>query len=394
MTLAVKRQDGGRLEFVLPADALGALTATFAPMEFRRCACNCIFCFVDQNPPGLRSGIYVKDEDYRFSFLYGNYITLTSLGKHGLERIIEQRLSPLFVSVHCTDPRLRGRMLGLPESADIRTPLRGLAERGIELHTQVVLCPGWNDGPVLERTFRDLFCLRRQDHSPGGVASLVVVPVGLTAHREGLAQLEPVTPAIAADVIGQVAPWQAEATAVWGGAFLHLSDEFYLLAGQPIPPSDQYGDFPQEDNGAGQTRRLQEIWHEDLGRIRPHDRASLRPLTILTSTLAAVAFGRVLLPPPVGGRAVPLEVTAVRNEFYGASVTVAGLLSGADIRRELLSLPSRPRRTVCLPPRMFNSDGLTLDGMTLIEISSGQPHEVHAPDEEAFIDWWAALVGS
>jgi putative radical SAM enzyme (TIGR03279 family) len=391
MRLRIRRADGANVEVALPPEALDALTATFAPLEFKRCACNCVFCFIDQNPPGMREPIYVKDEDYRFSFLYGNYITLTSLGRRGVQRIIEQHLSPLYVSVHCTDTDVRTRMLGIKKAYDVCAVLRTLADHGIELHTQIVLCPGWNDGPHLERSFHDLFALRRTAERGGGVASLAVVPVGLTAHRDGLTRLAPVTPAIAAAVIDQVAPWQNEVAAGWEGPFLHLSDEFYLLAERPFPPAAHYAGFPQEDNGVGLTRRLQQTWCEALAAAREDGLAPARPLTILTGEIAALALARDLIPPLREGGVPGVEVVPVRNEFYGHTVTVAGLLAGSDLRRALLALPSAPVRTVCLSPRVFNSDDVTLDGMTLADIARGQPHEVLVPDEEGFVDWWLDL---
>ncbi|MBD3221576.1 DUF512 domain-containing protein [bacterium] len=391
MALVIARADGQRVELELPTDALEAVTSTFAPMEFKRCACNCVFCFIDQNPQGMRAPIYVKDEDYRFSFLYGNYITLTSLGKKGLARVIEQRMSPLFVSVHCTDTEVRTRMLGIKRQYDVCEVLRALAQNGIELHTQIVLCPGWNDGPHLEQSFRDLFALRRLGDEPGGVVSLAIVPVGLTAHRDGLARLDPVTPEIAGAVIDQVHALQDEAEADWGGPFVHLSDEFYLLARRPFPAAAHYADFPQEDNGIGLTRRLEEVWVEALGWAREDGRMPRRPLTVLTSELGAQCFERVHIPALRGAGAPAIEAVAVRNDFYGHTVTVAGLLSGADLVRGLRELPPDPVRTVCLSPRVFNADGLTLDDLTLDDIRRGQPHEVHVPDEEGFVDFWSEL---
>jgi putative radical SAM enzyme (TIGR03279 family) len=391
MELVIRRRDGARVTVTPPPEALDALTSTFAPMEFKRCACNCVFCFIDQNPPGMRAPIYVKDEDYRFSFLYGNYITLTSLGKKGLARVIEQKMSPLFVSVHCTDTEVRTRMLGIKRRYDVCEVLRALAQNGIEIHTQIVLCPGWNDGAYLERSFRDLYALRRPDDRSGGVASLAVVPVGLTAHREGLTRLDPVSPAIAADVIDQVRPWQEEATAAGDGPFIHLSDEFYLLADRPFPSTDSYADFPQEDNGVGLTRRLLDTWLEALAWAREDGRPPRRPLTVVTSELGARCFEREHIPALAAAGAPPLEVIGVENTFYGHTVTVAGLLSGADLRRGLLALPPEPVRTVCLSPRVFNADGLTLDDLTLDDIRRDQPHAVHVPDEEAFVDFWADL---
>jgi len=390
MHVIIRRATGEEVKVDLPPDALDALTSTFAAMEFKRCACNCVFCFVDQNPAGMREPIYVKDEDYRFSFLYGNYITLTSLGRKGIARIIEQKMSPLYVSVHCTNTEVRTRMLGIKRQYDVCEVLRALADNGVELHTQIVLCPGWNDGPYLEQSFRDLFALRRIENG-GGVASLAVVPVGLTAHRESQPQLDPVTPQLAAQVIDQVSALQAEAVAEWEGPFVHLSDEFYLLADRPFPPSDHYAGFPQEDNGIGLTRRLRELWLESLQWSQEEGRAPRRTLTILTSELGARCFDREFVPALQAAGAPPLEVVAVKNRFYGHTVTVAGLMTGGDLRQALLELPAEPRRTVCLSPRIFNSDSLTLDDLTLADIAQDQPHEVLVAEEEGFVDFWAEL---
>ena len=385
MVLTVKRNTGEQLEVALPPAALDEVTSCFAPMEFKTCACQCVFCFIDQNPQGMRQPIYVKDEDYRFSFLYGNYITLTSLGKKGLERIIQQKMSPLYVSVHATDIAVRTRLLGIKRRIDVVQILAALAENGITLHTQIVLCPGFNDGTILEKSFRDLLAL-----APG-VASLAVVPVGLTAHRESLTSLAPVTPEIAGAVIEQVGKFQSEASEKTGQTFIHLSDEFYLLAGQPLPPPEQYDDFPQVDNGIGLTVHLRETWAAALAELSESGRMPSRPLTILTGQLGQLAFEQELIPVLQNSGAPPLEVIEVRNDFYGSSVTVAGLLSGGDLRHALRELPIEPVRTVALSPRVFNSDGLTLDDMTLVTIAADQPHTVVIPPEDGFVDFWSEM---
>ena len=382
IALTIRRATGQEIEVSLAPGELEALTAAFGPLEFRTCACRCVFCFVDQNPPGLRPSLYVKDEDYRLSFLYGNYVTLTSLGRRGLRRILEQRMSPLFVSVHATEPAVRARLLGVRRRVDVLAILRELTAGGIEVHAQVVLCPGWNDGPVLERTWRDLL-----DLAPG-VASLGVVPVGLTAHREGLVRLDPVKPQLAREVVDWAERRRAEARRRLGHPFLHLSDEFYLLAGRPFPPAADYEEFPQLDNGIGLTVRLREDWRAawDAAERRP-----ARPATLLTGRLGAAALERELRPLLAAREAPALEILPVANGLYGPGVTVAGLLSGADVLRGLRALPPEPARDVLLPPRMFNADGLTLDDLDLDRLRSGQPHRLHVPPEQGLVDFWASI---
>lgn len=458
--LGIRRADGSELTVRLDPGDISAVTECFAPMEFKTCACDCVFCFIDQNPKGMREQIYVKDEDYRFSFLYGNYITLTSLGRRGLERIIRQRLSPLYVSVHATDIDVRTRMLGIKRRIDVMAILRQLTQGGIEIHTQVVLCPGWNDGEVLDRTIADLLTLAvpkdddapafesvcRRGHgyeagdgdeaaarapahapcgeplfdedepqelapaqvtdeqvtdeqaadelppaAPGGIRSLAIVPVGLSVHREGLTKLDPVTPPVAAATIEQVARWQDKAREQLGYGFVYLSDEFFLQTGQPFPPAESYDEFWQIDNAIGLTCRLRDTWQEELGWAVTDGDLPTRPLTVLTGQLAARAWRREFTPVLKAAGAPPVEVVGVENTFYGASVTVAGLLSGGDLRRALLQLPSEPTRDVVLSPRVLNADGLTLDGLTLDDLAAGQPHRLHVGEEDGFIDFWRQL---
>jgi len=410
-TLTIKRQTGELVDVMMDPEDVSAVTGCFAPLEFKTCAAQCVFCFIDQNPKGMRDQIYVKDEDYRFSFLYGNYITLTSLGRRGFERIIEQKMSPLFVSVHATDIDVRTRMLGIKRRYDVVEMLRRLTDAGIEIHTQVVLCPGWNDGPILEKTFGDLLELAtpadpesmaeggepggffdpEQEDDRGGVRSLAIVPVGLSAHRDGLTKLEPVTDKIALEVIRQVHGWQEIARRKLGYRLVYLSDEFYLQTGEPFPATIKYDGFWQVDNAAGLTPRLRDLWQEELEWAAEDGDMPTRPLTVLTSNLAARAWQREFTPVLEAAGAPPVEVIGLPNTFYGATVTVAGLMTGGDLRRGLLDLPAQPVRDVVLSPRVFNSDGLTLDGLTLEEMAAGQPHRLHVGAEEGFIDFWSRL---
>lgn len=385
MMLTIRRSGGQEITVAMPPEALDAITRCFAPMEFKTCACNCVFCFIDQNPKGMRPPIYVKDEDYRFSFLYGNYITLTSLGRRGLRRVIEQKMSPLFVSVHATDTDVRTRLLGIKRRIEVLPILRELIDGGITVHTQIVLCPGWNDGAVLDKSIRELFSLYP------GVGSLAIVPVGLTAHRDGLTRLEAVTPASARAVIELVAPWQQSARGEVGETFVHLSDEFYLLAEHPFPAHETYDDFPQVDNGIGLTVHLREAWRAALEAAEANGAVPSRPVTVLTGRAAALAFAREIEPMLHAAGAPPVEVVPVENRFYGAAVTVAGLLAGDDVKRALRTLPPLPERTVLLPSRMFNADGLTLDDLDVAKLAADQPHRVEVPPEDGLIDFWANL---
>ncbi len=384
LLLTIRRATGEERTVAFPPAELEALTGTFAPLEFRTCACRCVFCFVDQNPPGLRPAVYVKDEDYRLSFLYGNYVTLTSLGRRGRRRILEQHLSPLYVSVHATDPAVRARMLGVRPRVDVLEILRELIAGGIEVHAQVVLCPGWNDGAVLERTCRDLGAL-----APG-VASLALVPVGLTAHREGLTPLAPVTPELARQVIRQTRAFQ-RAHRRPGRTFLQLSDEFYLLAGAPFPAPATYADFPQVDNGIGLTVQLRERWRREWDAAAAGGRRPRRELTILTGRSGAQAWEREILPLLAARGAPAVRVVPVENRLFGPGVSVAGLLAGADVRRALAALPASPSRCVLLPPRMFNADGLTLDDLRLADLARGHAHRVLLPPEQGLVDFWTAI---
>jgi len=386
MVLTIRSADGAESCVAMAPGALDQVTSCFAAMEFKTCACDCVFCFIDQNPEGLRSSLYVKDEDYRLSFLYGNYITLTSMGRRGIDRIIEQKMTPLYVSVHATDIDVRTRMLGIKRRIDVLALLRKLIEGGITIHTQIVVCPGWNDGEILDRSLADLSAL-----SPG-VETLAVVPVGLSAHRDTLTKLDPVTPEIAATVIDQVHAVQKRLRDRGGETFVHLSDEFYLLADRPFPPLAQYDELAQLDNGIGVTRNLEHCWTTDLATHRDDATLPSRPLTILTGRLAEFAFDQRLTGVLTGPDLPGVDIVGVDNTFYGANVTVAGLLSGGDVQRTLNRLPAAPVRDVLMPPRMFNSDDLTLDDMTLADIGTDQPHRLHVPDEEGLIDFWVRMT--
>ena len=225
------------------------------PGEISTCANKCVFCFIHQLPRGMRKSLYVKDDDFRLSFLHGNYITLTDLEEAELARIETQRLSPLYISVHATDPELRHRLLGEPRvKRDLMPLMARLARSGIRMHAQIVLCPGWNDGVQLERSVREL-----ADLYPA-VATVAVVPVGLTAHRERLPRLRTLTADEARDLVGTLARWQGELRARLGSRFVWGGDELYLQAGIPLPTAPAYEGFPVAEDGIGLVRRFEDGW--------------------------------------------------------------------------------------------------------------------------------------
>ncbi|WP_334111246.1 DUF512 domain-containing protein [Thermodesulfitimonas autotrophica] len=330
--------------------------------RIRRCTNRCLFCFVDQQPPGLRPSLCFKDDDYRLSFWEGNFVTLTNCTRRDLKRIVAQRLSPLYVSVHTTNPELRARLMGNPRAAEIKTQLAALAAGGITLHTQVVLCPGLNDGAELERTVRDLASLFP------AVRSVAVVPVGLTAHRAGLYPLRPVTPAAAAALIEDVTAWQREFRRRYGSRLVFAADEFYLLAGKAVPATKEYEGFPQLENGVGLVRRFRDAWKRVAQRL-PETTTPCRAV-LVTGTLAAP----VLRPVVARLNAVAgLEVTLlpVVNRFFGTSVTVAGLLTGRDICAALAALFREGLRPelVVVPAAALRDGRLFLDDTTCAAVA-------------------------
>jgi putative radical SAM enzyme (TIGR03279 family) len=297
------------------------------PAEISTCANKCVFCFIHQLPRGMRKSLYVKDDDFRLSFLHGNYVTLTDLGEEDLRRIETQRLSPLYVSVHATDPELRHRLLGEPRvKRDLLPVMERLARAGIAMHAQIVLCPGWNDGAHLERSVHDLARLYP------AVPTTAVVPVGLTRHRERLPRLRPVSDGEARALVRSTEQWQRRFQAALGTRFVWASDEVYLQAGAPVPPARAYEGFAIAEDGVGLVRRFEDGWARALGRA-PSRLARARAVTVVTGEMFAPRLGALLGALAVDGLAVRL--VRVANEWFGRGIGVAGLLTGQDIQSQL-----------------------------------------------------------
>lgn len=323
--LLVEKADGERETIAFDKDYDEELGAQFESAVFdgiRRCGNRCWFCFVDQIAPGMRKSLSVKDDDYRMSFLYGNFVTLTNLREADLARIRRLHLSPLFVSVHATDGALRARMLENKRAARIMEQLEALLDAGVELHTQVVLCPEVNDGAALERTVGDLAALR-----PGAL-SLAIVPVGLTRYRENCHALRKFTRAEAAAVIDFVEARQRKYRAETGRSFVYLGDEFYFLAGRALPEDELYDGYPQLENGIGLTRNFLAEWQAAAAEGTGAPGAPRR-----LDVVCGVSAAEVLRPlvAPLAASGAQARVLAVENRFFGSDITVSGLLTGGDI---------------------------------------------------------------
>lgn len=324
----------------------------------RRCSNRCSFCFVRQMPPGLRRSLYVKDDDYRYSFLHGNFITLSNWTEEDWERVAEQHLSPLYVSVHATDPKTRRQLLCNPHVPDILPQLKRLAEMGIEMHTQIVVTPGLNDGEQLERTVRDLLALHP------AVASIGVVPVGLTKYHA--ADVRPLAPDEEQDIMDLIVPWQQENRRGVGVGIVYPSDELYLRTGYPIPPAEEYDGFPQLENGIGLVREFLDEWEESKRISSTQARSGAA--TVVCGSLIAPLIGDVCRDLK-DRNGVDITVVPVVNEFFGATVTVSGLLTGGDVMGALAGRGLG--EVVFLPRAMFEAEGrLTLDGKSMKEIEA------------------------
>jgi putative radical SAM enzyme (TIGR03279 family) len=357
---------------------LGLELAAPKPAEIATCANKCVFCFIHQLPRGMRRSLYVKDDDFRLSFLHGNYITLTDLDEDELRRIETQRLSPLYISVHATDGALRHELLGRPRvSAEILPRLERLAKAGIRMHAQIVLCPDLNDGSHLERTVRELSVLHPQ------VATTAVVPVGLTRHRERLPRLRPLTPPEARALVATAGQWQARFLTTLGSRFVFLADEIYLMAEVPLPSAGAYEGFAIAEDGIGLVRRFE----DDFSRASRRRRARTRPraVTVVTGEMYGPRLARLLA--PLAGHGLAARVAAVPNDFFGRAIAVAGLLTGRDIQRHLSSLPDLGEEILIPSVTVRDIDGVFLDDLTPKDLAAdlGVPVRIVEPTARALL---------
>ena len=375
LVLEVEDPDGTRHTVELEKDADEALGLSFSEALFdglRQCNNHCAFCFIDQQPPGRRRTLYLKDDDYRLSFLYGSYLTLTNLTAADWQRIEEQRLSPLFVSVHATDPELRSRLLVNPRGALLMEQLSWFAARRLQIHAQVVVCPGLNDGEALTRTLEDLASFAGGEWP--AVLSTAVVPVGLTRFRPDGDALRPVDRQTARQVIERVEPLQRRFQEDLGSRFAWLSDEWYLIAGLPLPPRASYEDLPQQENGVGSIRAfLEEL--DQATRDLPEAVAQPRRCSWVVGRLVAEALAPVV-ERLNSVRGVTLLLHGLPSPYWGQDQVVTGLLTGSDL---LEGLEGRDLGDCLLLPRVMLRQGedVFLDDRTLAELRQALPVPVH-----------------
>ncbi len=339
------------------------LGVTLEPPRIRRCANHCDFCFVDGNPRGMRQALYIRDDDYRLSFRYGNFATLTNLKPWDIARIVEYRLSPLYVSVHATDSVIRRWLLRNPEAPDVVPQLHMLGEQGIRFHTQIVLVPGVNDGAVLVRSLEDLYALREP------ILSVSVVPVALTEFSKHHLVRQP-TGEECRRALTTVGDFAARARGERGFPWCYGADDLYLQAGEPLPPAEWYGEFEQRENGVGAVRYLQT--RITAARDRFEDLAGKR-VGVVTGTAMGPLMPQVLagLAAATGAR---FEVLALENTLFGPSVTSAGLLPATAIRAALA--PRGDLDLALVPAEAVNDDLLFMDAVAAHDLAAGLPMPV------------------
>ncbi|MEB3358032.1 MAG: TIGR03279 family radical SAM protein [Synechococcales bacterium] len=367
LTLEVLDAQGKLHQVDLEKDYDDDLGLEFASALFDgliQCNNRCPFCFIDQQPPGKRETLYLKDDDYRLSFLYGSYLTLTNLPQREWERIAQLRLSPLYVSVHATEPEVRSRLLKNSRAGQILDQLRWFQEQRLQIHAQVVVCPGINDGEHLERTLLDLAQFR--DGDPPAVASVAVVPVGLTRFRPAEDELVPVSRAKAREVIAQVQALQSSFRQRFGSSFAWLADEWFLIGQVDLPPASHYEDYPQIGNGVGSIHQFLEEFAaaaEDLP-----EQVSPRRLTWVVGNAVEYAFQPILqrLNQVTG---LTVDLAALNSDYWGQEITVTGLLTGQDLLQKLRGRDLGD--AIALPSLMLKHDEAKfLDDMTVAEVAT------------------------
>ena len=383
ITLLIRKPDGEEWELEIEKDAYEDLGLVFEDGlmdEYRSCRNKCIFCFIDQMPPGMRDTLYFKDDDARLSFLQGNYITLTNLSEEDMERILFYKLSPINISVHTTNPELRCKMLNNRFAGEALDKIKRFYDAGLEMNGQIVLVPGVNDGESLDKTIRDLAA-----YAPK-MGSVSVVPVGITKYREGLTPISPFTKEGALALLAQIEAWQDKLLSEIGTRFIYAADEFYLLADRPIPPAEAYEGYAQIENGVGLLRSLEEEWMEALAAAPVAD---ARHVSIITGVSAGPHLKKLTGLAMEKHPGLRIDVHMIENHFFGETITVAGLLTGQDIAAQLAG---KDLGTAAYIPKAMLRSGteVFLDDMTVTELSEKLSTPVIAVECDGF-DLWDKL---
>ncbi len=354
-------RNGETIIYEIDKDIDDNLGLRLEEIKVRHCGNDCPFCFVDQNPKGMRSAMYFRDEDFRLSFLSGHYVTLTNLSKKDMTRVVSQRLSPIFVSVHATDPEIRKFLFGIHHDDNLFEKLEFLTKNNIEIHAQIVLCPEINDGLVLKETIRDL-----AKFSPN-LKSVSVVPVGLTKHRQSLQKLKPVTNDYAAELLKIIEIYASEFLNNLGEYFIYAADEFYIMAGEPVPPAGRYDGFYQKENGVGMVRYFWDDFEKQKPQF-PEKIAEPYEGTFVTAPLASGFMQTQIIPALNTVTNFHAQLEVIENRFYGSSIRVTGLLTGQDIFQHLSTKKSGDK--VYIPANCLKDHAVFLDDWTVEQLSS------------------------
>lgn len=363
LLVLIRKPDGEEWELEIEKDYEEDLGITFESGlmdEYRSCRNKCMFCFIDQMPPGMRETLYFKDDDSRLSFLQGNYITLTNMSDHDVERIVQYHLEPINVSIHTTNPELRCKMLHNRFAGEALKKIQTLYEGGITMNGQIVLCKGINDGEELERSIRDMV-----KWMPN-LQSVSVVPVGMTKYREGLYPLEPFQKEDARKVLGIIHKWQDKLYQEYGTHFIHAGDEWYLLAEMDVPEEERYDGYLQLENGVGMMRLLLNEFEEGFQKLEGD--AKERHASLATGKLAYPFIKQMAERLTEKYPSLDMQVYCIRNDFFGESITVAGLITGQDLKAQLTGQKLGDR--LLLPIAMLrNEEDVFLDDMTISQLS-------------------------
>lgn len=364
LKICVEKPDGKQKNISIRKgeyDSIGVECGTYLMDKQRSCRNKCVFCFIDQLPKGMRKSLYFKDDDDRLSFLFGNYITLTNIDDREIDRIIKMKISPINISVHTTNPELRVKMMKNPHAGDVLRFIKRLAEGGIDLNCQIVLCPEWNDGAELDRTLSDLTAL-----CPA-VQSIAIVPVGLTKHREGLARLRMFTAEECGVVIDQIEAYGNRCVEKFGSRIVYPSDEFYLNAGREIHGEEYYGDFDQLENGVGMVALLRSEFTAALEDEEGDD--GYYSASIACGLSIAPIMKELLDLARKKWYHANWKVYPITNNFFGEKITVSGLITGHDLVAQLKGQNLGER--LMISSSMLDSTGsVFLDDMTVEEIEN------------------------